>query len=194
VGATVQAQASGRWLYPVKRWMCRSKPPGVVGPVATNRMWAMLISAGLLSTTQHRFGGAGRRTHRLIPLPVSVADDDDVTPGKCSLIRPHLDVRRWERRVRHQRISPRTPVPSGDYRQGEGRAGEDTNPRLMPRESLSWRWTQGHGWRTGRCEAVAATDQPTSVVGTPLSRGSEGTHSGRISTVRNAAIPSGVQT
>jgi len=58
------------------------------------------------------------------------------------VIRPHPDVRRWQRRgPKHRGRSPRAPAPYGSHRQGEDRTGER---KRHPRRCLVSR-TPGDG-------------------------------------------------
>jgi rhodanese-related sulfurtransferase len=73
-GGTDQERGSARWLYRVKRWMYRSGRPGRLARVM-NRISAVQFSAGVLSPRRAMtLEVPGRRTGRLISLPVVVAD------------------------------------------------------------------------------------------------------------------------
>jgi hypothetical protein len=65
-----------------------------------------------------------------------------VRSGEVFVIRPHPDVRRWQRRgPKHRGRSPRAPAPYGSHRQGEDRTGER---KRHPRRCLVSR-TPGDG-------------------------------------------------
>src|SRR5712692_12113069 len=99
------------------------------------------------------------------------------------MIRPHPDVRRWQRRgTKHRGKRPRAPAPYGGHRQGEGRTGERKRYlHLMPRDVYPWRWDAALGDRACRREAATATGDEVPAVRTPWPRGIEGALAGRVS-------------
>jgi deazaflavin-dependent oxidoreductase (nitroreductase family) len=66
----------GQLLYGVKRWMYRTGRPGALAK-AMNRISAVQFSAGILSPARAvTLEVPGRRTGRLVSVPVAVADDE----------------------------------------------------------------------------------------------------------------------
>lgn len=84
------------WLYGVKRWMYRGGRPGFTARVM-NRLSALQYSAGVLSPTRAMtLEVLGRRSGRVVSVPVVVVDHD----GARYLVSMLGDDANWVRNVR----------------------------------------------------------------------------------------------
>ncbi len=83
------------WLYPVKRWMYPDNRPNWMAR-ALNRLSALQYAAGLSHTTWVTLEVAGRRSGRIVQVPVVVAEID----GERYLVSMLGEDVNWVRNVR----------------------------------------------------------------------------------------------